>query len=191
MQYIINNAYYLWSRWIESLKVDSQRKLTSRLQNGSMLMENRLQQSLQRGAVRIRTDAAFQQTTKQGAATAVVYNLDGSIHQCAYRRFKAESALQAELQGADLALKLAWKLNLRKILIESDCKLMVDALEEDGGTIDWSCFTIFSDGKTGIKEFAFVCFCWIKRSCNGQAHELAKWACKCSVSHGTLSSLGL
>ncbi|KAF5201581.1 hypothetical protein FRX31_008833 [Thalictrum thalictroides] len=126
----------------------------------SIQMEAKLQEGIELGAIRIRADASFQKISKAGAVVAVVYTQDGSVRclQCAHKRLKADFAYEAEIQRIDIAVKLTRMLNLTKIVMESDCKLLMEALEEGGQCIDWRNSAIFSDV---LAYFSFIVFSWI------------------------------
>ncbi|GKC43408.1 hypothetical protein Tco_1061130, partial [Tanacetum coccineum] len=83
---------------------------------------------------------------------------------------------EAEAQGVDLALKLANKMNLRKILIETDCKLLVDALGDGEDCIDWRSTNIrfiISAGSSSFCSFVYVRL--VKAVMERHTYDLAIW----------------
>ena len=89
------------------------------------------------------------------------------------------------------ALELAKLEKYTQIIVESDTKVCVDAINGRFDYADWRIIDIYTEAKLLVSEFAFHCFCWVKRDTNSVAHELFKLAASLCLPLVVISALSL
>ncbi|KAG9146963.1 hypothetical protein Leryth_005228 [Lithospermum erythrorhizon] len=83
------------------------------------------------GYMKFNIDAAFNATTNSGAAGVIRRNAKGEFWGAKYNRIThVGSPLLAECLAMREGIEFAWKHNWRRIILESDSKLLIQVLNE-------------------------------------------------------------
>ena len=85
-------------------------------------------------------------------------------------------ALFAESSAFVWALQLAKNNGMKKIMVEGDAKLVVDALLSNSNDVRWDIAALINDALCLAGSFSSCKFGWVKREGNAVAHVLAKYA---------------
>ncbi|KAF4376441.1 hypothetical protein F8388_012064 [Cannabis sativa] len=98
----------------------------------------------------------------------------------------AYSVLEAELEAILSALEYAWNDRIQSLVIQSDSKIAVDALNLREMPMAWGSYPVFSKCLSLIPKFSSVVFTFIPRSMNNVADCLASQARANLLSHSSL-----
>lgn len=82
---------------------------------------------------------------------------------------------EVEARAVLCVLQVAQEFDLRSIIIESDCKLVIDALLRKFKT-NFIIQSIIDNCLALASSFVSFSFCFCPRGCNGVTHRLASWA---------------
>lgn len=117
----------------------------------------------EKGWKKINTDAAF----KLGKAglSAVVRDDDGSLLWVEAGAEVAASAEEAELKAVKMAVSLAIREGWPQVVIEGDCKRLLEGLQEQKCR-SWILSSTFLCIMNFCNHFASVKFVWTPRACN-------------------------
>uniref|UniRef100_A0A803NM16 RNase H type-1 domain-containing protein n=1 Tax=Cannabis sativa TaxID=3483 RepID=A0A803NM16_CANSA len=88
----------------------------------------------------------------------------------------AHNVLEAELVAILSALEYAWNARIQSIVIQSDSKIVVDALNLRELPMAWGTYPVFSKCLAFIPKFISVVFTFIPRYLNSLADFLASQA---------------
>ena len=83
--------------------------------------------------------------------------------------------MEVEAVALLLACKAAQSLDIHKSVFESDCKVLIDAIQQKG-ICPWYIHPFVSDSRVLLSNNPEWSLKWINSSRNVVAHELAKWA---------------
>ncbi|XP_023887886.1 uncharacterized protein LOC112000011 [Quercus suber] len=84
--------------------------------------------------------------------------------------------VQAEANAILLAIHFAVNCSFCNCIIESDCKVCIDAIRDGGKLIPWRIVNFVDSIKNVIRDYGNVYFTWVHRETNQAAHVLAKWS---------------
>ena len=126
------------------------------------------------GYVKINVDVAV--TNSRTTLAVVARNEYGKILNAWAKEHMAGDALFAESSAFVWALQLAKNNGMKKIIVEGDAKLVVDALLSSPDDVRWDIVALISDALCLAGTFSSCKFGWIKREGNVAAHSLAKYA---------------
>ncbi|KAF4370841.1 hypothetical protein F8388_011824 [Cannabis sativa] len=85
---------------------------------------------------------------------------------------EGKSTLDAELKAIGLALDWAIEMNWRNLTVFSDCKMVVDALQQRKVS-DWRVAISFYNDMEKLKMFEFCNLKFVKRNCIAFVNDLA------------------
>ena len=126
------------------------------------------------GILKINTDAAFHQSSKEAQLGVVGRDSRGEIQFCATsKKNDILSPLHAELLAILYALQLAKIYDFKKVELETDSMVAVNEISKRSSSFcTWG--SIISDICNLQEEFEKTCIHHIRRQCNCLAHNLAK-----------------
>ena len=81
--------------------------------------------------------------------------------------------VQAEAYAILLAVHIAINFSFCSCVIESDCKVCIDAIKFGGNLIPWRLLNFVESIKNVISDYSHVSFNWVHREANQAAHVLA------------------
>ena len=84
--------------------------------------------------------------------------------------------IQAEANAILLAAHIVLNFSFCNCIIESDCKVCIDAIRADGKESPWRLVNFVDSVKNVIRDFDNVYFNWVHREANLAAHVLANWS---------------
>jgi hypothetical protein len=82
--------------------------------------------------------------------------------------------VQAEAFAILWALELAMTEKSKKIIVEGDSKICIDAIDGDQNDVEWSVTAIINNIVSLRSSFNSCLFSWVRREANVVAHTLAK-----------------
>ena len=123
--------------------------------------------------VKLNVDAAIAQNSL--AIAVVARNEQGAVLMAWSKMLPKRSPITAEAEAILWALHLAKGENWRKIIVESDSKICIDAILDHSASHQWTISSLLSDIWQQKLSFVSCLFFWIKRSGNAAAHEVAKY----------------
>ncbi|KAF7807038.1 uncharacterized protein G2W53_039199 [Senna tora] len=123
---------------------------------------------------KLNVDAATELRWSRGAIAVVVRDNLGNLVTGSAKRIPCLSALQAETMAFKEALAFAKTLDMKKIIIESDCQQVVCSFNTC--SFPWQLSSLFKECQTLIGGFDHVEVRWINRCANGVADCVAKLA---------------
>ncbi|KAF7822040.1 putative ribonuclease H-like domain, reverse transcriptase zinc-binding domain-containing protein [Senna tora] len=127
--------------------------------------------------LKLNVDAATDIERSKGAIAVVVRDDLGDLLTGLAKRIACLSALQAESLALKEALTFAKALDIRRIIIESDCQQVVSSFNTH--SYPWQCASIFKECQALLNGFDHVEVRWINRSAN----RVADCVAKLSLSH--------
>lgn len=83
---------------------------------------------------------------------------------------------QAEAEAVNCAIKLSANLDFVAIFIESDSKVVVEALPRPEHEIPWRILITCLDMSYLLSQYPSIHVSWVPRTSNGAAHSLVKWS---------------
>ncbi|XP_075650206.1 uncharacterized protein LOC142620780 [Castanea sativa] len=84
--------------------------------------------------------------------------------------------VQAEANAILLAIHIAINFSFCNCVIESDCKVCIDAIKAGGNLIPWRLLNFADSIKNVISDYSHVSFNWVHREANHAVHVLANWS---------------
>ncbi|OVA10490.1 Reverse transcriptase zinc-binding domain [Macleaya cordata] len=127
------------------------------------------------GWTKFNTDGAWDHISNKGGAGLVVRNHAANFLYAAASHSCFISAEEAEIRGIWLAVKKAWEMNYKKVLIESDVEVVIDQINAGNFAGTWSTDALLQDIKNWKSNFENISFRFVPRCCNSVAHDLAHW----------------
>ena len=126
---------------------------------------------------KLNVDAAFLSDSKKANLGMVVRDSSGTVQVCAVTKVdNIDSALQAELRAILFGLEIAQENLLTPLTVESDSLVAVKEILKGKETFcEWEC--IIADICDLAREFERCNFCFINRTANECAHNIAKLLC--------------
>ncbi|KAF4367775.1 hypothetical protein G4B88_011076 [Cannabis sativa] len=132
------------------------------------------QQMYDENVVCFQVDASFADGV---AGIGVVVKRPGAaVSESCQSSCLAFNVLEAELEAILSALEYAWNDRMQSIVIQSDSKIVVDALNLKEMPMAWGSYPVFSKCLSFIPKFSSVTFIFIPRSVNTVADGLASQA---------------
>nr|CAB3477240.1 unnamed protein product [Digitaria exilis] len=127
------------------------------------------------GWIKVNVDGSFVEQTGEAGVGVIARNWQGEVIFSAWRViFRCASALEAEALSCVEGLRLATQWAQEPVVLEMDCKCVVEAMKSGEGRSEVS-FLIME-----VKELTELIVNWevvqVKRECNVIAHELAHLA---------------
>ncbi|KAL4381875.1 hypothetical protein AHAS_Ahas04G0177200 [Arachis hypogaea] len=117
-------------------------------------------------------DATYRTKISEGVSTVVVRDSTGKLMTGVYAKFKTASSLAAEAERIRNALILTKNLQLEKILIESDCLPLTQAIKAKNGICEMD--PILRDIQELARNIRECGFTWSLKEGNELAHQVAK-----------------
>ena len=84
--------------------------------------------------------------------------------------------IQAEANAILLAAHIALNFTFCNCIIDSDCKVCIDAIRAGGKEIPWRLVNFVNSVKNVFRDSDHVFFNWVHREANQVAHVLANWS---------------
>ena len=84
--------------------------------------------------------------------------------------------VQVEANAILLAAHIVLNFSFCNCIIESDCKVCIDAIRVGGKVIPWRLVNFVDSVKNVISDYGHVFFNWVHREANQAAHVLANWS---------------
>uniref|UniRef100_A0A2N9G7C7 Reverse transcriptase domain-containing protein n=1 Tax=Fagus sylvatica TaxID=28930 RepID=A0A2N9G7C7_FAGSY len=162
---IMNNFRRLWSDHCSILRASG---TSSSLSNGN---EGWVRPNF--GIIKINCDAAV--GPRFSSIAVVARDWRGKLVFAFSKKVETILPLQAEAEAIIWAGQLAIAHDLSKVIVESDCKICVEAVNRIG-SCPWlikSGMLIFVDLMSGLSWWNL---CWVRRVANRAPHDLAKWS---------------
>ena len=101
---------------------------------------------------------------------------DKQVFESYARLLKKTTPLQAETTALLWAVQLAKAENWSRVIFERDAKICFDAINAPSQPFPWCIWTQLLN-TIALADFFFSCsFVWISRSCNGVAHQVARFS---------------
>ena len=129
-----------------------------------------------KNVLKLNVDAAMNNKDQKTGLGANVRDAEGKILAVGIKQAQFRERISlAEAEAILWGLQVAKQVSSFSLLVESDCKEVVELLNNTKGSrteIHW----ILSDVHRKSKEFQQVQFSFISRTCNTYAHALAKFA---------------
>ncbi|CAO2827042.1 unnamed protein product [Amaranthus hypochondriacus] len=126
--------------------------------------------------IKVNVDGAFTIAEDKQGIGVVARDSTGSVVLAGSKTLWHEGSVEmVEARAVLWALDLAKAHGWRHVIIEGDCKLVIEALQ---GIRNRSVHiqTIIDNCLAYRHDFASLSFVFCYRTCNGVAHQLAKWA---------------
>ncbi|KAL3642316.1 hypothetical protein CASFOL_013131 [Castilleja foliolosa] len=129
--------------------------------------------------LKINVDAAF----SNGVATSglIIRNHNGSIILAASHQHSCLDSNTTETLAILDACKLLANINCSKAFVESDCLIAIATLKGDSMNWYWSATPVLHQIIKLWKDWPSWNFKFTRRSANGAAHALTKWAFNCII----------
>ncbi|KAF7820595.1 reverse transcriptase [Senna tora] len=127
------------------------------------------------GQVKVNIDGAFLPPNSAGVGI-IFRNSAGLVLEGCCLACPASSSFMSEALALRKALQMARVLNFVSLVVDSDCKPLVDAVELLSSSPDWLCASILDDVLVLKKAFGSFLVRWIPRSQNLAADWLANAA---------------
>lgn len=121
-------------------------------------------------------DGAWNQNTNQGSTGAVIRDSMGCFVAGAAKSFVAHSSIEAEAAALIEGMKLAINLNLDNIIVESDSKELILALDNHIEKGNWRIYTFLTEFHRLRNLLCNVSWHWISRQANRATDAAAKLA---------------
>nr|XP_023873275.1 uncharacterized protein LOC111985849 [Quercus suber]POE84816.1 hypothetical protein CFP56_75830 [Quercus suber] len=124
--------------------------------------------------IKLNVDAA----TKSSSSTVAVVarNHLGKVLSIWAKKHHSSSPVIAEAESLYWAMNLAVKEGWKSVIFEGDAKNCFDPLINPNLSPKWLTHNIICNIRSLAVVFVFVNFCWVQRTCNSAAHEVAKFA---------------
>ncbi|MCL7032169.1 hypothetical protein MKW94_005594 [Papaver nudicaule] len=127
-------------------------------------------------------DAAFNSNTKTAGIGLIVRDAAGRCMEVLVKAVKATDAGQAEaLAMLEAAVWISQK-NYECIIVEGDCKTVIEAVSSNFAAVKWQDHNLLSDISRLLEAVRGVKCVYVPRSCNEAADALAKHAKRNGVS---------
>ncbi|OVA14707.1 Reverse transcriptase zinc-binding domain [Macleaya cordata] len=125
--------------------------------------------------IKINTDGAWNPENNDGGKGFIVRNHESKFLfvVAAYSSFV--SAEEAEVRCIWSAVKKAWEMKYRKVMIESDAAVVINQINDGNFGGRWNTYALLQDINNWRLKFDEISFKFIQRSCNGTAHDIAQW----------------
>ncbi|KAF7835301.1 reverse transcriptase [Senna tora] len=115
--------------------------------------------------LKVIVDGAFISSKASGIGI-IFHDNYGSVVEGCCSPISVNSSLMCEAVVIREALQMAIVLHLSNIVIESDCKSLIDAGNSDVALPDWRCASVLDDIRALKFNLSRVPFCWIPCQCN-------------------------
>ncbi|KAK9995551.1 hypothetical protein SO802_020237 [Lithocarpus litseifolius] len=92
------------------------------------------------------------------------------------KKVNTNITIQAEAYAILLAIHIAINFSFCSCVIESDCKVCIDAIKSGVNLIPWRLLNFVESVKNVISDYSHVAFNWVHREANKAAHVLANWS---------------
>ena len=126
------------------------------------------------GTIKLNVDAA---TSNNSAAIAVVArNHLGVPVKVWARSIKLTTPLQAETEALLWAMQLARIEKWNHVVFEGDAKICIDAIKNPSNPCPWTLIIPIRNICALLDCFSSCFFVWVNRTCNGVAHQAARFA---------------
>ncbi|XVF19448.1 hypothetical protein REPUB_Repub11eG0112000 [Reevesia pubescens] len=129
------------------------------------------------GGLKINVDASFSGVVAEAGVGLVARDSTGTVVFSAYTRFNSvRSSLMAEVLAIWWALEIAREQHFNRIVVESDCLLAVNEINNKGRRTLWEGGNVIYNIVDLALEFSICTFSHTRRNSNKLAHVLAKCA---------------
>ena len=126
------------------------------------------------GWIKFNTDATFKENR---AFAGVIARDNRGIPKLAWvGKTRAKCPMEAELEAILRAARLAEINNWQAIILEGDCKMLLDALRERKPCPIWTLEPLYLEVLGIANSLDSFLFNWVPRNVNSVAHSLATWA---------------
>uniref|UniRef100_A0A2N9IQW9 RNase H type-1 domain-containing protein n=1 Tax=Fagus sylvatica TaxID=28930 RepID=A0A2N9IQW9_FAGSY len=71
----------------------------------------------------------------------------------------------AEASAITWAIEMAKSENFQDIVVESDAKVCIDAINGESARVPWKLLSLCINSKFLVLEFTSCSFCWVRRDC--------------------------
>lgn len=105
------------------------------------------------GCVKINIDGAFKEASGKGGLGVIFRNADGMVLDGFCGPCRASSALMVEALAMRKALGMVRRSGFDNVLLESDCRELLLAVEGGRCDVDWRCSVI-------VNDIMCMCFCF-------------------------------
>ena len=122
--------------------------------------------------LKVNVDAAF--NNKGAYIGVIVRNFKGISLLICVGQTKASSSMEAELMAIRHGISLEEIKGWQRVIVEGDCKPIMEALSEGNSSPDWKLMPVFEEINSIASKFSCY-FSWINRDANYAADSLAKW----------------
>lgn len=172
-QWTVTRAIDDWWEFREALENDDRGDPVRNLLPGNLRRED-----FHQAAFTINTDAGLSESELKAGFGIVARDRQGKLHKtwAIPVEYRADPAI-LEAEAIRLALLYAIQENWADIIICSDCKVVIDKINNH--ELDESMLSIvICDILNLVHSFWCCSFCFVKREVNGVSHSLAKFAIK-------------
>lgn len=126
------------------------------------------------GCIKLNVDTV---TESSGSALAVVArNHLGEVLSIWAKKHHSSSLAIAEAESLYWAMNLVVKQGWKSMIFEGDAKNCFDPLINPDLSPEWLIHNIICNIRSLAVAFGSINFCWVRRTCNFAAHEVAKFA---------------
>jgi ribonuclease HI len=126
--------------------------------------------------IKVNCDAAWNSTTCRAGLGSVIRDSSSSLLGGLARPTSCGSALIAESKAILEGVKLAKDLEVRKLVVETDSKVIIDNLRNPSTSEDWRICPIIRSIRKLSSSFSDIRWEWIPREANRAAHIAASLA---------------
>ncbi|KAK9926537.1 hypothetical protein M0R45_023762 [Rubus argutus] len=126
--------------------------------------------------IKVNCDAAWNSTTCRAGLGSVIRDSTSSLLGGLARPTSCGSALIAESKAILEGVKLAKDLEVRKLVVETDSKVIIDNLRNPSTSEDWRICPIIRSIRKLSSSFSDIRWEWIPREANRAAHIAASLA---------------
>ena len=106
----------------------------------------------------------------------VVRDWRGKLVFAISKKVNTNIPVQAKANAILLAVHIALNFSFCNCIIESDCKVCIDAIRVGGKLIPWRLLNFVDSFKNVISDYGHVFFIWVHREANQATHVLTKWS---------------
>ncbi|XP_058201480.1 uncharacterized protein LOC131316197 [Rhododendron vialii] len=121
------------------------------------------------GVLKINCDGAYQSSRSYAAFGIIARDSGGLARFLRCDRVKSSSALAIEAWALRIACAIALAMDVSVVIFESDCKNLIDSINDPKAQVGWQISTTVENIKrwAGAKQWSFV---WTNRKNNSAAH---------------------
>ncbi|KAL0010997.1 hypothetical protein SO802_006105 [Lithocarpus litseifolius] len=126
------------------------------------------------GMVKLNCDAAVGDLSS--CIAIVARDWRGNLVFAISKKVNTNVPVQAEAFAILLAVHIAINFSCCSCIIESDCKVCIEAINSGGNLVPWRLLNFVEFVKYVISGYNHVSFNWVHREANKAAHVLANWS---------------